>query len=483
MLRSNLVLGALVIACAAELGCGVVNVSGLPGGPKSARKGGSEAGKGDDASAGAGAGGGTDGDALADAYDESGLTDCEDKAECGEELRKRAGIKPGKTESGTKGLFNPVRAKLKNLDPEWLPGWEQMSKSDSYDDVLAVYAELSQAAARKAFRRSCGKSFKALSTKWAAEEAQQRAKLDEAKGAASLMQRVAALQALRDDDAKAFADPYLGFVGRRYSLEVGILGAFVGSKHAYAYAPLPDKIVRELRPRLQDDVEELVFCRKAAERGYQGVKKFEERDAYHVRPLFTKDELARAKRELEGARAASEELFPAKADAKAIESTSFASAAAKKGFVDAPEVGTPGELVLKVEKVEKVEKLEAADPKSGKALVTVKHESEDMETLGCVKTNKIARVRDDGTLEYEERCTTARRVHRTVGTVVMVGLPAGTELLPGDQLSGFYKVLKLATKDGRPGGVHTIETNVELQLDYLEPARHVKRAKSSVTVR
>jgi hypothetical protein len=471
MLRSRLALGALVIAsaaCVGSTGCGLVNVSGVPGAPKGARKGGSEPGKaaggGEDASAGSG---GEDGDALADAYDASGLTDCEAKAECGEELRKRAGIKPGKTESGTKGLFNPVRAKMKNLDPEWLPGWGEMSKSDSYDDVLAVYAELSQAAARKAFRKSCGKTFKTLSTKWAAEETQQRAKVDEAKGASSLMQRVATLYALRDDEAKAFADPYLGFVGRRYSLEVGILGAFVGSKHAYAYAPLPDKIVRELRPRLQDDVEEIVFCRKAAERGYQGVKKFEERDAYHVRPLFTKDEIARAKRELEAAKTASEELFPAKADGKAIESTSFASAANKKGFVDAPEVGTPGELVLKVEKV---------DTKDGKTLVTIKHESEDMETLGCVRTNRIARVRDDGTLEYEEKCQTARRVHRTVGSVVMVGLPAGTEILPGDQLGGFYKVLKLATKDGRPGGVHTIETSVELQLDYLEP-RQVKRAK------
>lgn len=468
MLRSRLALGALVIAsvtCLASAGCGLVNVSGVPGAPKGAGKGGSEPGK---AGGGGGDGGGGDeGDALADAYDESGLTDCEDKSECGEELRKRAGIKPGKTESGTKGLFNPVRAKMKNLDPVWLPGWDEMSKSDSYDDVLAVYAELSQAAARKAFRKSCGKTFKTLSTTWAAEETKQRAKIDEAKGAASLMQRVSMLYALRDDEAKALADPYLGFVGRRYSLEVGILGAFVGSKHAYAYAPLPDKIVRELRPRLQDDVEEIVFCRKAAERGYLGVKKFEERDAYHVRPLFTKDEIARAKRELDAARTASEELFPAKADGKSIESTSFASAANKKGFVDAPEVGTPGELVLKVEK---------ADVKDGKTIVTLKHDSEDMETLGCVKTNKITRVRDDGSLEYEEKCQTARRVRRTVGTVTMVGLPAGTEILPGDQLGGFYKVLKIATKDGRPGGVHTIETSVELQLDYLEQARHVRRA-------
>jgi hypothetical protein len=168
---------------------------------------------------------------------------------------------------GSRQTYNP-RTYLANPDPEWIPGWDQLSADSSHGDAMNTFAVMAYARIHKTWLARCTADYDALEPELLAFDQALLADIAKAKTDADPVARITKLLELRT--SRASSPLLFRAVGARVELEVAIADACRESKLEWVCAqrhpPAPDEQVM-IRRRGTRDLERRYYCSRAMDKG------------------------------------------------------------------------------------------------------------------------------------------------------------------------------------------------------------------------
>lgn len=257
--RPHLLVGFLLLALP---GCGAIQITTSTSGD------------------GAGSGRGSDGSApeqssalggaVAKAYAGWSYTSCAANEWCHVKFAGAAGVRPDGQAGGA--LANP-KASTENPDPEWLPGWDKLREDERGADD--VWNALALAGSNRTWAAACKKKYAEVKPTLDKREKDAAEAIAAAQAKGDVYERLGALVGL-PSRAKA-SPPATGAFGEgadaaAYASELALIEGFKKEGLVFVLEKeglLPSAAAREaLAPRWDAADEELAFCVRASEKGY-----------------------------------------------------------------------------------------------------------------------------------------------------------------------------------------------------------------------
>ncbi|MRG94416.1 hypothetical protein [Polyangium spumosum] len=469
---------AILVSAGAALlasGCGLVKVQGIPG---------LEGLAGDDSGpAKVGAFGSLPydeeeaGKAVLATFKSWDYTSCRSN-DCVPKFQKQVGVKEYQDKQTYVYRYNPRRT-LKNPDPTWLTGWDELSEDEHSNTADITYEALIVAAMRRTWLAKCHADYAAIDKELRANDAKWATEIAEASKIPNPYGRISALLGLQAKAEKAapekdiYLDKLTHYVGFRRDLRIAIKQAYEATGRDYLYAiERPSSPKNKIRARLDAATERDLYCYYATSGtartpGLDGAafgNSYTEKGAKFVKPLFPEGTREKFADLLEAeAKKSDDEVRPVSIDKVYIEDI----AKGEKEMPGHPKLGYMSETseVTKVTQNGSKTELEA--------FYTYTTEF----AYDCVETNRIHSVQN-GRIVYREICKHGKHTREKTTRITLGELPEGVTIQVGDRLTGYAFVKKHEQK--KPVNTKSLikETELwELELHHLSNLQHKNKQK------
>jgi len=459
---------ALALASVAT-GCGIVKVSGLPGGTSGSRSSTAQ-GAANGPAAGQAASGATSpaaasgpsakpDDALVKIY----------RAMTWKNLQGRSWTEIFNSETiPTSTIYDRG-----NPDPGWILVWSD--KGSDVDNAKAVI----QAAANRTWQPQCFEDYADYRAGWAKLDAQYRPELDElrkaggnyygrATGLVSLMAKV--VSASRQAKLALPAEHPTGRVGLPYEIVKALFDLHRETRRAFRTADYLSA-VRDAIPGYakwgrawssDDAYERDVFCAKAERYGTHRTPKLynlidpDAPDAVRVRWPVAPDRINAL------------DIKLAAASALAQQAISSELPSVPKLGPDKLEFATTEPKLVTVHGFEVV----AVNTHPGRTVLVTRWHDEEPTSYDCRRTNRVLKVDDNGNLIYENICKFGKFEDDQIAEVTFTDLPDALTLQKGDLVWYYADLQTSRSKTVNGSKAHTV-----IRHDYTLTGRHLERVE------
>lgn len=334
------------------------------------------------------------------AYEEFTYEDCTRPGSCVNAFLEMARIDG--SSYGEPAMTNP-RAVMENPDPEWLPGWNGLDAEKSSPEAKTAAKALALAAVRKSWLERCHSDFAKIEKAMTGLGDKVDEAVKEARKQETPYERIAAILDARKEFQKDSYPYRLRSTGPRVELEALIKKAFADANRTYLYRlgdhdPSNDK----LRPLLSNrEAEQRLYCYGALK--YEG--RWKTPDIPKSAPISDEEVAAAVKPVVD------REL----AEKAARKSDSLIEKTAKRfrereqeiqGVGDAKADNADSETPFRFDNDDGKYELQSIERSGDQAVLKFYYEYEDSFVIrsSCRETDKVDRVRDDGTVEYRTIC-------------------------------------------------------------------------------
>jgi hypothetical protein len=364
--------------------------------------------------------------------------------DCTKIFKEKAGVTEYKDAATYVYAFNPRRT-LKNPDPTWLTGWEQMTGDEHANKADETYQALAVAAMRKTWVARCHADYAAIDRELRANDAKWTFEIDEASKIAEPYGRIGALLGLvekaRQESASAqsYIDRLRTDVGYPHPLRIALKNAYESTGRDYLFA-IQDDAPRDdkARPRLAAAVERDMYCYRAMRSGTPktpaltsgaGRSSYTERGAKYVKAIFSEEEAEKLDRlAQEEARKAADAVRPGKFSNVGV----HAIAKGEDSIANHPKLGH-------MPAFGEIKKISA---EGGKQIVEITERFEQEYPYDCVDTNKIDRIAPDGRIIYRSICKFGKDIRDLTVKITLGEMPKGVSIEIGDKIEGYALVQK-----------------------------------------
>ena len=311
-------------------------------------------------------------------------------------------------------LPNP-RSFMQNPDPEWLPGWDRLPVEEQQVRSKIVYCAIAVAAAERTWMNECAAKVTARYQAQKDESDRMTASIAAAKALPNSYARLDALLKLRTPPQERREHS----AGAPFLAELGVYEGFRDAGRGFLleaeqYGVQHDDGWRALLPL---EVERDLTC--AA--GFPYERELTHQVAGIVKPPVSPERAHAAHDALEAARQQARSQL----------------AAAKPPLTNMAMRANAGYTTFHEVAVTRVR----AD--GNDTVVDLGRHTEETEDIGCVETNRVDRVDENGRIIYRVRCSgTGKRIHDLAYTVRLHEMPPDLTIQPGDRLSFYGKVVK-----------------------------------------